>query len=145
MKVSMKSLALVLASGLLAMASCNSGNENNTTGDTGTTSENTTSGMDTGTRMDTGMAGSAATANPDQEAINTMVTSNEKEMAWLQAGINNGTSSDVKSHAKMMMADHKKLGTTVSQLITKKGLTKPTVDTTGAVTLTAAKGKEWDK
>ncbi len=141
MKMSIKALAVIFASGIIA-TSCNSGSETSAGTDSSTVTNNGAGTTDTGTGS---MSGTTTTGNPNQDVINTMVTKNDTEMAWLKAGMNNGTNAQLKSHAKMMLAEHQALGKKVSALVQQKGLTAPTVDTTGAVTLTESKGKEWDK
>ncbi|TDH21481.1 DUF4142 domain-containing protein [Segetibacter sp. 3557_3] len=143
MKMSIKALAVVFASGIIA-TSCNSGSDTSGNADSSTVKTNDTGAgaADTGTGA---MSGMNTGGNPNQDVINTMVTKNDTEMAWLKAGMNNGTNAQLKSHAKMMLAEHQALGKKVTALVQQKGLTAPTVDTTGAVTLTEAKGKEWDK
>ncbi len=61
------------------------------------------------------------------------------------AGEKRGTDKELKAHAKMMIADHKKMGAQVATLIASKNLTTPPVDTVGVVTINDLKGKEWDK
>ena len=85
-----------------------------------------------------------APANPDQASVNYAVTKNTKEVAWLQAGRVKGTSKELKEHAKMMLADHKKLDGEVSALVAKKGWTAPTVDVSNEVNINDKSGKDWD-
>jgi len=105
---------------------------------TTTTTDSTTTTMDT-TAMTTPVT------NPEQETINELVPGNANEIAWIQAALDNKSSSKaLKDHARMMLADHKKLGTAVSDLVAKKNWSMPSVDTTGAVTINDKTGKDWD-
>lgn len=134
MKSLIRTPAFLLFAGALSLAACN--NDTTTSSTSGTDSSAMANKMpaDSGKNM----------SNPDQDAINYAVTKNTKEIAWLQAGIDKGTSKELKEHAKMMMADHKKLDGEVSALVTKKGMKAPSVDTTGEVNINDKSGKEWD-
>ena len=148
MKLSMKFVSFLTA-GMLCLTACNSDSNSNSTStasDSGGTSNANSKMADTGSSNSmNNNNSSAASANPDQAAIDYMVPKNMMEIAWLMAGIHNGTSKELKEHATMMLADHKKLGDKVKALITSKSLTMPAVDTAGAVSIMDAKGKDWDK
>jgi putative membrane protein len=81
-----------------------------------------------------------------QDFINYAVQKNTTEIAWLMAGKSKGTSKELKSHAEMMLRDHRKLEATVKGYLAKHpNITAPAADTTGAVNLTEPKGEAWDK
>jgi predicted outer membrane protein len=87
----------------------------------------------------------ASQNNGAQDFINYAVPGNTKEIIWLQAGIKDGHSKELKDHAKMMLVDHKKLDSTVSRyLSTHQNLTAPVVDTANTVDITVKKGVAWD-
>lgn len=138
-KTSINFLSLVIA-GSMFVYSCGDGDKSTST----TTSADSSSMGADKMSSDTGMSSTTST-NPDQQAINTTVTKNTKELAWLYAGIDKGTSKDVKEHARMILTDHKKMEADVMGLISKKGWSIPTVDTMNEVTINNLTGKEWDK
>lgn len=148
MKLSFKHFSYLLVAGTLTLGACNNGSDSTTTTDSSASSTNKdtagSASASTATADTSNKGGATASVNTDQDCVNTLVAKNETEMDWLMAGVNNG-GKEVKEHSKMMLADHKALGAKVKAYITKKGLTTPTVDTTGAVSNLAPKGKEWDK
>ena len=81
----------------------------------------------------------------EQDFVNYAIPGNTLEIIWLQAGIRDGRSRELKDHAKMMLKDHKKLDSTVSVFLSShQNLTVPSVDTVNAVNLTVKKGPAWD-
>jgi putative membrane protein len=143
MKNTIKNFRNFLLFGFISLASCNTSSntdDNNANSDTATNSPNNT---------DTSMSANnpnATSGNADQETVNYLVTANTKEMAWLQAAINNkNSSSDVKSHARMMLKDHQQMGTDVSNLVSQKGWSVTPPDTAGVVNINDRTGKEWDR
>jgi putative membrane protein len=87
----------------------------------------------------------AMAGNPDQDFIKDAVEMNTKELAWLNAGNTMGTDKELKGHAKMMIADHEKMGMDVKDYATKKALEIPNVDTAGEVDDNEKRGKDWDR
>ncbi len=158
MKFSIKSCSfLSIAASMLLVTSCGDNSSTGTTSGSDSTGSNSNSTMSSGATVDSASPkmnstkdSSSNTAtigntNPDQATIDYMVPDNTKEMAWLMAGMKQGTSKEIKDHSKMMLADHKKMGAQVDALVKSKNLTKPTVDTMGVVNINDLKGKEWDK
>ncbi|HYD22359.1 MAG TPA: DUF4142 domain-containing protein [Flavipsychrobacter sp.] len=135
MKLTSKAACLLIAGGLF-VASCGSGANESETSDT-TLADKMEAAVDT---VQAAMAG-----NPDQDFIKDAVEMNTKELAWLDAGMKMGMDKEVKGHAKMMMADHEKMGTEVKDYAGKKGLEVPNVDTAGEVDINEKKGKDWDR
>ena len=89
-------------------------------------------------------------SNPDSSFVLSAGTQNEDEMKLLQAGIDKGTSAELKAHAKMMLADHKKMGQEVKAYAGKKKYaTMSPSDSKAADELkdinTHTVGKDWDK
>lgn len=87
---------------------------------------------------------------PDSNFVVKASLDNAKELRLLQAGWDNGTDKELKAHAKMMIADHKKLAANVKAYATRKGYVLPDNDMGKAddelATLgNKTKGKEWDK
>ncbi|MBS1585422.1 MAG: DUF4142 domain-containing protein [Bacteroidetes bacterium] len=135
---SLKILGIALVAGLALSTSCNSSNSSQTTSDTtATVGEKMTAAADS--------VKAAVTPDPNKSFVNDAVTDNTKELAWLQAGVDHGTSKELKAHAKMMIADHQKLGDEVKAYATRKGISLPNVDTTGVASLSEKPGKDWDK
>ena len=89
-------------------------------------------------------------SNPDSSFVLNAGTQNEDEMKLLQAGIDKGTSTELKAHAKMMLADHKKMGQEVKAYAAKKKFsTMSPSDSKAADELkdinSHTKGADWDK
>jgi putative membrane protein len=87
---------------------------------------------------------------PDSNFVVKASLDNAKDIRLLQAGWDNGTDKELKAHAKMMIADHKKLATNLKGYATKKGYVLPDSDMGKAddelATLSRkTKGKDWDK
>lgn len=137
MKSLIKNSRLLLIASAIAIASCNNESDSKTS-TTGTDSAGTSD------KKNSSADSSKAMGNPDQDAINYAVPKNATEIAWLMAGIKMGTSKELKEHARMMLADHKKMDGEVSALVSKKGWTMPTIDTANAVNVTETMGKGWD-
>jgi putative membrane protein len=90
-------------------------------------------------------ANNNASSNKDANFVSDVSVANAKEMAWLQAGIDNG-GKDVKDHAKMMMKDHQGLAQTMKDYAAKKNITlPPDQDYSKDVDMGTKKGKDWDK
>lgn len=145
MKSLIKTQLVLLFAAALSLTACNS--ESNTSSSTTRATDSSGSGTGNSTAMNnTNMPADSgkSMSSPDQDAINYAVTKNTKELAWLQAGMDKGTNKELKAHAKMMMADHKKLDGEVSALVGKKGWKAPSVDTTGEVNINNKTGKDWD-
>jgi putative membrane protein len=92
----------------------------------------------------------AMTSNPDSSFAVKAATANMAELKVLQAGLDNGSSKELKAHAKMMMADHKKLGAGMKAYADKKGYTLPADDGGKGDDVIASlgknnKGADWDK
>jgi len=133
-----KILSIAACSGLIVFTSCN----NSTTNET-TTSDSATLGDKIAAAADSAKA--AVMPDPNKSFVEDAATDNTREMAWLQAGLDHGTSKELKAHAKMMMADHKKLGDEVKGYAAQKSMEVPSVDTAGVASLSEKPGKDWDK
>lgn len=143
MKLSIKTFAILFAAATIY--SCNS--------ETSSTSASMdTSGSDKPAAMDTShiteAPGATATtgSSPEQDFLNFAIPANAKEIIWLNAGLAKGTSKDIKAHAAMMLKDHKKLGATVKEFMSKKSnYTMPELDTANTVNIDDKTGADWDK
>jgi putative membrane protein len=87
--------------------------------------------------------------NPDSVFIVKVVLSNNKELEMLKAGMDKGTLKTLKNDAKMMRADHMKLGETIKKYAAQKGYTIPTGDDGKADIdlnkISTETGNDWDK
>ncbi len=158
MKFPFKSCSIISLAGMLLITACGNNSSTSTTSSSDSSSSTNSTDMNSGatvdsapgsmqhaTARDSGSTTTIGNTNPDQATIDYMVPDNTKEMAWLMAGLKQGTSKEIKDHSRMMLADHKKMGTQVSALIASKNLTAPPVDTMNVVNINDLKGKEWDK
>ena len=135
-------LALIAAT-MLAVSSCNSSDTKSTENKMDTT----VSKMETATQNAVNDVKQAVVGNEDSNFVVKAAVTNNTELKILQAGIDNGTNKELKAHAKMMMADHKKLGDKVKAYATSKGYVLP--DSTKGDALATinskTKGADWDK
>lgn len=149
-------LHAILFAGLF-LASCGNGNNTNNASSDSTSTTTASPKADTATdKVKAGaenMAGAvqgAMSKNEDSNFVVNATITNNAELKVLQAGIDKGTDKEVKSHAKMMLADHKMLGEKVKAYAAKKGYTLPDGDN-GKGDDAIAKldknnpGKDWDK
>ena len=153
MKTKLTTLSILLLSGMVAATGCNNATTSTSTSD----STSTTAKVDTAMQNVKDKANAVVNDvkeevnnNPDSNFLVRATMANMEEINVLQAGIDNGTSKDVKAHAKMMIADHKKLGAKVSAYAAKKGYTLPADDGgKGNDDLAKlnkhTKGTDWDK
>jgi len=136
MKTSFRSLIILFAGCFLF--SCN--------GDSSKSSSTTDSSTVKAAPTDTSVNKMNSNNSGDQDIVNTLVTANTKEIAWINAAISKSSNKEIKSHASMMLKDHQKLGSDVSDLIAKKNFsTPPLPDTTNEVNINDKSGKDWDK
>jgi putative membrane protein len=104
---------------MLTLAACsNSGTQTESTTDSTTKSDG--SMTQTANQVVTS-AKESLSAHPDSSFIVDAVTSNSEELKVLQAGIDMGGKA-VKEHAKMMLADHKKLAKALDDYSAKKNM-----------------------
>lgn len=88
--------------------------------------------------------------NDDSDFVVNATLTNKMELNMLEAGVSNGTDKDVKAHARMMIADHKKLGDKVKAYADSKGYLLPADDMGKSKDKLESlnkntKGKDWDK
>ena len=141
--------------GLLATASCNNSGTSSTT--TSTDSSSVMSKVDTAAarvKQDAEHVANdvknAMSSNVDSNFVVKATIANMEELKILQAGLDNGTSKELKMHAKMMMADHKKLGEKVKAWAAKANYPLPDNDNGKGDDAVASlnkntKGPDWDK
>ena len=92
----------------------------------------------------------ALNGNQDSNFVIKASIDNMAELKVLQAGWDHGSSKELKAHAKMMIADHKKLGAGMKEYAGKKGYVIPADDggkgdDAVAKINKSTKGKDWDK
>lgn len=128
----LKSLAFIALLSSTALFSC---------GDN--TGDHTDDHADTTTTTNTGMNDNR---DDDADFLSDAVEANTMELRALTLGEQKG-SSEVKSHAQHMIADHKQLGEQVASYISSKSLTLEDVDTNDVDNdlNNKAAGKEFDK
>jgi len=92
----------------------------------------------------------AVMGNADSNFIVKASTDNAMELKVMQAGLSKGTSKELKAHARMMIADHKKLGDKIRAYADKRSFPLPMDDNGKADDALASldkntTGAEWDK
>jgi putative membrane protein len=144
-------LHTILFAGLLAFAACNNANNSTSTSDSTTTrTTDTSASLKESANHAAGKVEGALDKNEDSDFVVKAAMTNMAELKVLQAGIDKGTDKELKMHAKMMMADHKKMGDKVKAYATKKGYVLPQNDdgkgdeAVGNIDK-KTKGKDWDK
>ncbi len=146
---------IVLTAG---MTSCGGNGNANTDADSTAAGTDTSLGADHTSNSMSGTVDSTrskisdmfSSGSPDSNFVVKAGTQNADEIKLLQAGIANGTSAELKSHAKMMLADHQKMGMEVKAYAAKKKYsTLDSSESKAADELSDlnknTKGKEWDK
>jgi putative membrane protein len=120
-----------------AVTSCNNSGNSPMTDSTATLGEKISAMADS--------TKAALTPDPNKSFVQDASTDNTRELAWLQAGVDHGTSRELKAHAKMMIADHKQLADQLAGYASAKGIELPATDTAGVASLSEKPGKDWDK
>ena len=149
----MKTLHYLLIAGLLSVTACNNGQNNqaaNMADSAAAKVDTAAQAVKQDVQKVANDVDNAVSGNPDSNFVVKAATVNMAELKVLQAGIDNGTSKELKAHAKMMMTDHKKLGAGVKAYSDKKGYTLPADDGgKGDDALStinkSSKGNDWDK
>ncbi len=143
---------ILLVAALLSVSACNNSNTSTTA-----TADSVTAKVDTamkdvkqGAENVANEVKNAVEGNPDSNFVVKAATANMEELKILQAGWDKGTDKDLKAHAKMMIADHKKLGAKVKDYSGKKSYILPADDNGKGDDAVAkldknTKGKDWDK
>lgn len=139
-----KTTAYALAGCALMFSVASCGNSNNSTSST----TDTTSTATTSSNVDSMNAANnnSAANNPNAAFVNEVTKSNNTEIQWLQAGIDNGTNKMLKDDAKKMLKDHKDLADKMQKYASQNNIT-PT-DTAANADMTAMNGKtgkDWDQ
>jgi len=146
-------LRILMFAGLLSAAACNNSGNNSTSN----MADSAMAKVDTaGQKIKEGAEAvandvkNAMSSNVDSNFVVKFTAANMEEMRILQAGLDNGTDKELKMHAKMMMADHKKLGDKVKAWAAKAGYPLPDNDNGKGDNAVADlgknnKGADWDK
>ncbi len=153
--IKLNTLHVIMFAGLLSTAACNNSGSSSST--TTTDSSSTMAKVDTvGQRIKQGAENAvndvknAMSSNVDSDFVVKATIANMEELKIIQAGLDNGTDKDLKMHAKMMMADHKKLGGKVKAWAAKVNYPLPDNDKGKGDDAVAtlgknSKGADWDK
>ena len=150
MKKSVLNLYLLLIAGSLSLASCGS---NESTSSTATSDSTTTAMAQTpAPSMDPAPVATApaADANTDAQWVADVVAANMAEIDAHTAAQTHAMTSDVKMHAKHMLADHKKMGEEMTAYAKKKNISLPSAPPADKAKMLEDmnannKGKDWDK
>ena len=153
MKIKLTTLYTLLITGLVSLNACNntdSAKTKNWADSAATTVDSALHDVKQDAKMAVAKVENMENSNPDSNFVVKASLDNNSEIRLLQAGIDNGTDKELKAHAKMMIADHKKLGAGVKKYATKKGYILPDNDNGKAdgelATLNKKnKGMDWDK
>jgi predicted outer membrane protein len=90
----------------------------------------------------------AQVTEKDRGFVEDVLEDNNKETAWLQAGVEKGTSSALTGLASKMLRDHQKVDKAFRNYMTKKNLIITDIDGTGEVNflnVKRRKGPAWDR
>ncbi len=145
-------LNMLSLSALLSVTACNNSANDKTTNVADTVT----------TRVDTAMQDTKQAAqnavndvkgdngNPDSNFVVKATAANMEEIALIKAGMDMGTSKELKMHAKMMMTDHKGLAAKVKAYSAGKHYTLPDNDNGKSADdmdklNKNSKGADWDK
>ena len=138
----MNGLYPLLIPALLVVAACNNGanstDADNDSANLGDRIENSMSNM-----ADT--VQSRVTEYREDNFVTDVIKDNKKEIAWLNAGIKYGNSSELKSDARSMLKDHEKMGQEMMDYANQKSYTVGEVDTVNVVDINDKSGKDWDR
>lgn len=153
MKTKLNTLQVLMMAGLLSATACNNADSNKAENmeDTATVKvENAMQDVKEGAQNAAAGVKDALNGNQDSNFVVKATKTNMTELKVLQAGWDNGTNKELKGHAKMMIADHKKLGDKVKAYAAKKNYALPDNDggdgdETVAKLNKNTKGAEWDK
>lgn len=153
MKKTSTTLHILLVAGLLSVTACNDAQQNRAEDMADSAAakvDNMAQDVKEGVQNATENVKDALNGNADSNFVVDATEINMAELKVLQAGINSGTNKDLKSHAKMMLADHKKLGDGVNAYAAKKGYRLPADDNgKGKDAIdklnNEKKGADWDK
>jgi len=83
--------------------------------------------------------------NPDSSFVVEVLAANDGEIGMLQEGIDKGTSKNLKSTARKMLADHKGLKKTLEKYAAKNNYPFSAVAAQMPDNMNDAAGAEWDK
>jgi putative membrane protein len=134
-------LPLFMMLALFFTAACNNGSGNNADDDS----------TNLGDRIENKMNNMADSVQSrvaeyrEDDFVTDVIKENKKEIAWLNAGIKYGNSSQLKSDARSMLKDHEKMGQDMMAYANQKSYTVGEVDTVNVVDINDKSGKDWDK
>jgi len=153
MKTNVTKLHTFLLAAVIAVCSCNNAGNNtaqNMADSAAAKVDTAVQAVKQGAQNLADEADNIMNGNVDSNFVVKAAATNNAEMKILQAGIDMGTDKEIKVHARMMLADHKKLGEKVKAYASKKGYILPEGDN-GKSDKEMTKlnnnsnGAEWDK
>ena len=129
MKNSKLQLSLILFAAMFVFISCRDG-DNDRIGANATTTDTTTTSYTSESR--------------EEDFVTDILDMNAREIAWLNAGISKGTDSELKAHAKKMLADHNTLRSELKDYAQRNNIHTPDTDTANVIDMTDRYGADWD-
>ena len=129
MKNSKHQVSLILFAAMFVFISCRD-DEDDRIGANATTADTTTT--------------SNTVESREEDFVSDVLDMNAREIAWLNAGINKGTDSELKAHAKKMLADHNTLRSELKDYAQKNNIVTPDTDTSNVIDMTDRYGADWD-
>jgi len=146
-------LHMLLAAGMLSLAACSDAQQEkaeNTADSAANKMENAAENVKEGVQNAVDNAKDAMNGNADSNFVVDAAKTNMAELKVLQAGLDNGTSKELKNHARMMMNDHNKMGAAVKAWSAKMNYPLPADDNGKGDEVVKdlgknTKGKDWDK
>ena len=123
MKNKSTALYILLMSGVLSISACNDEQNNkaqNVADNISVKIDTAVADVKQGISNVASKVGIALAGNPDSNFVVKAGIDNNKELRLLQSGMDNGSSKELRDHAKMMIADHKKLGDGLKEYAAKK-------------------------
>ncbi len=153
MKNKSTALYILLMSGVLSISACNDEQNNkaqNVADNISVKIDTAVADVKQGISNVASKVGIALAGNPDSNFVVKAGIDNNKELRLLQSGMDNGSSKELRDHAKMMIADHKKLGDGLKEYAAKKGYIlidgdHGKADEELATLNRKTKGDKWDK
>lgn len=153
MKTNTSTLCAILIAGLVVMSGCGNGNTNTAQNMADSVQAKADTAMDkvkSAANNVEGKVEGAMSKNEDSNFVVKAALTNNAELKVLQAGIDKGTNKELKAHAKMMLADHKKLGEKVKAYSSAKEYVLPDGDDGKGDDVIAnldknSPGNDWDK
>ena len=124
MKINLTAFPFFLIAVILSVIGCNNATTNKAkdlADNVATRIDSTVQDVNQDAKMAAAKAESMLSSNPDSDFVVKASLDNAMEIRLLQAGIEKGTDKLLKTDAKSLITDHKKLGASVKAYAAKKG------------------------